>query len=750
TGMAIFARAQRGETGLVEGPDYRGVDAIAVIRPVPNSPWTLVTKIDREELHQQLWQQVVMIGSLTLAVLVATGSTLVWMWRAESRHVLYQRASMAAALGVSEARAHRVAGLYATLSQCNEAIVRSSTEAELFPRVCRSTVQHGGMAMAWIGLMRPDDSVLCVAAHGTGADRLKEVGVIDCASAAGPTHTALRGGHAVWTSDCEHAPPLPWEAEGRSLGWSACAALPLCRLGRTVGALTIYAFSADAFDDDGRRLLQELANNISFALDNFDRDARREEAESALREKERFLSESQRIAHVGSWVLGPDGPTSWSDEMFQLFDLPATGHPPTREAFLQRVHPDDHDALFDAIAHAWASRAPVEFEHRLVMDDGSIRYLVTRAEARQSSAAGDALEGATQDITERRTAELARRETEARYRNLVDHAPVAIFVNRDDKVVLVNDACVQLFGAASPSDLLGRSPLTLFDPAHSEAIRHRISKLRTHGTPQAHQPDRIVRMDGSMLDVEISAAVFDDAGVRAIHVALIDTSDRLRAEELLRGSVREKEALLKEVHHRVKNNLQVITSLLRLESGRSADAGVRTVLGEMQDRILSMALLHETLYRSGTFASIDLARYVTQLAQQIFRSQTPSPAIMLRVQAEPTSIELDQAIPCGLLVNELVSNALKHGFPGRDHGQVSLTLARVGTELHLEVADNGIGLPANFDTKRAASLGLQLVSDLTRQLRGTLHVGPGPGASFRVTFTPRPAPPTDSTDRTSS
>jgi two-component sensor histidine kinase len=246
----------------------------------------------------------------------------------------------------------------------------------------------------------------------------------------------------------------------------------------------------------------------------------------------------------------------------------------------------------------------------------------------------------------------------------------------------------------------------------------------------------------------ISAAVFDDAGVRDSSASSIPAIDlRRRTAAWIRA--REK-ALLKEVHHRVKNNLQVITSLLRLESGRSADAGVRTVLGEMQDRILSMALLHETLYRSGSFASIDLARYVTQLAQQIFRSQTPSPAIMLRVQAEPTSIELDQAIPCGLLVNELVSNALKHGFPGRDHGQVLLTLARVGTELHLDVTDNGIGLPADFDTKRAASLGLQLVSDLTRQLRGTLHVGPGPGASFRVTFTPRPSPPPDTTNRTSS
>ncbi|MBP8272892.1 MAG: PAS domain-containing protein, partial [Acidobacteria bacterium] len=156
--MAIFARAQRGEAGLVEGPDYRGVDAIAVIRPVPNSPWTLVTKIDREELHQQLWQQVVLIGSLTLAVLVATGSTLVWMWRAESRHVLYQRASMAAALGASEERLRLALsaaqqGLYDLDIQTGHSLV-SAEYAQMLgydPATFRET------STAWFDRLHPED-----------------------------------------------------------------------------------------------------------------------------------------------------------------------------------------------------------------------------------------------------------------------------------------------------------------------------------------------------------------------------------------------------------------------------------------------------------------------------------------------------------------------------------------------------------------------------------------------------------------
>ena len=216
-----------------------------------------------------------------------------------------------------------------------------------------------------------------------------------------------------------------------------------------------------------------------------------------------------------------------------------------------------------------------------------------------------------------------------------------------------------------------------------------------------------------------------------------ELAERVRAQEALGTSLREKEALLKEVHHRVKNNLQVIMSLLRLEAGQIDHALTRSVLKDMQDRIRSMSLLHETIYRSGRFAQVDLADYLQQLTTQLFRSLAGQTSeVTLQLDLAPMTLEIDQAIPCGLIVNELASNCLKHGFPHGRPGGVRVELAALDGRIRLRVTDSGVGLPPGFELAKINSLGLGLVSDLARQLRGQLEIGPGPGATFTVTFEP--------------
>jgi two-component sensor histidine kinase len=195
--------------------------------------------------------------------------------------------------------------------------------------------------------------------------------------------------------------------------------------------------------------------------------------------------------------------------------------------------------------------------------------------------------------------------------------------------------------------------------------------------------------------------------------------------------------LLKEIHHRVKNNLQVISSLLRLQSNKVANSAAESILQDMQNRVRSMALIHEHPYRSEHLAEVDLAAYLRQLCQQLFRALAPAPGtIQLRLETVPIRLGIDQAIPCGLLVNEMFSNALKHAFPHGRTGevQVQLQFTADDSSLRLRVADNGVGLPASLDPKQLQSLGLQLISDLTRQLGGRLEIGPGPGTSFAVVF----------------
>jgi PAS domain S-box-containing protein len=220
--------------------------------------------------------------------------------------------------------------------------------------------------------------------------------------------------------------------------------------------------------------------------------------------------------------------------------------------------------------------------------------------------------------------------------------------------------------------------------------------------------------------------------------AIASETARERAELALHGLLQDKEALLKEVHHRVKNNLQVVSSLLRLEAARDVAPGTRSVLHDMQGRIQTMALLHETLYGSRNFGLVDLSVYLRQLATQAFTTfSTRTGAVSLHLDLVPVEVSMDQAITCGLLVNELVSNGLKHGFPGGINGEIAIELQAQDTagRLLLRISDNGIGLPANFAQRQTESLGLQLASDLAGQLGGSLQVGPAPAAIFAVAFT---------------
>jgi PAS domain S-box-containing protein len=217
-----------------------------------------------------------------------------------------------------------------------------------------------------------------------------------------------------------------------------------------------------------------------------------------------------------------------------------------------------------------------------------------------------------------------------------------------------------------------------------------------------------------------------------------DITDRKRIEEALRVSLHEKESLLKETHHRVKNNLALIASLMRLEAGRSREPETKAVLTEMQTRIRSVVLLNETLYKTASYARVSLADYVRQVATHVFQAQNSnSGSVKLDLDLEAVEVETGQAIPCGLIVNELLTNSLKHAFLNGRSGAVRVALRQQGDGLVcLRVSDTGAGLPEDFASRQGNSLGLQLVSDLARQLLGTLDVGPE--ATFTITFSPGP------------
>ena len=213
-----------------------------------------------------------------------------------------------------------------------------------------------------------------------------------------------------------------------------------------------------------------------------------------------------------------------------------------------------------------------------------------------------------------------------------------------------------------------------------------------------------------------------------------DLTTRKTAEDLLQKSLQEKEVLLKEVHHRVKNNLQVISSLLNLQSTTIESQEARELVRESQNRVRTMALIHERLYQSDSLAQIDFEHYLRSLTRELFRSYSIG-GISLKLEAEEHHLDVDTAIPCGLIVNELVSNALKYAFPEGKKGEVHVKFWSVSRNKYaLSVSDNGIGLPAELDIEKVKTLGLQLLGMLVRQLRGTLDIVRDSGTTIMVTF----------------
>ncbi len=255
----------------------------------------------------------------------------------------------------------------------------------------------------------------------------------------------------------------------------------------------------------------------------------------------------------------------------------------------------------------------------------------------------------------------------------------------------------------------------------------------------AHQCSRPRQWQGWEIDLLASLATQLAIAIQQSELyerLQVELSDRKKAQCQIKASLEEKELLLQEVHHRVKNNLQVISSIFSLQSSYIEEPRILSILRDSQNRIASMALIHEKLYHSDTLAKIDFDDYIETLTANLFACYNISPQkIGLKLQIENVSLNLDTAIPCGLLLNELVSNSLKHAFPADESGTIFIEFsAESNHQLKLIVRDTGRGLPEGLDFQKNNSLGLRLVRALTRQLRGTLDIKNSHGAYFQITF----------------
>jgi two-component sensor histidine kinase len=253
-------------------------------------------------------------------------------------------------------------------------------------------------------------------------------------------------------------------------------------------------------------------------------------------------------------------------------------------------------------------------------------------------------------------------------------------------------------------------------------------------TQQIKQQADSLRRAHDELEVRVRERTTELAGANA--ALKVEVAVRRQAEGKVRESLQEKEVLLKEIHHRVKNNLQVVSSLLRLQAAGIKDEATAALFYESQTRVRSMALIHEELYQAGNLARVDFASYLRRLLPDLARSYRAdaSENVDLKIEAMDVSLPVDRAIPCGLIVNELITNALKHAFPNGRQGGIQVRLAAQSKETTLAVRDDGVGFPPDVDFRQSRSLGLQLVCTLANQLGGTINLERDNGTEFVITF----------------
>lgn len=395
-------------------------------------------------------------------------------------------------------------------------------------------------------------------------------------------------------------------------------------------------------------------------------------------------------------------------------------------------HPEDAERLGRLLSSEEGLKNNPVFTFRFRRKDGT--YLWTEA---YNTLAIDPIKNnpvvisVSRDISERKKVEEAFRESEAHFRSLLENAKDYVIyrlgkgsLQFESKVIKVSPSLTRIAGV-SEQDLYDFPKW--FTVIHPEDLE-RIGKANIKGFSPPYKFDEIFRINHPQnglrwLHVKSNGIVDKNKNLTYVNGLITDITDIKKAEEEVKKELQEKKLLLQEVYHRVKNNMQVISSLLKLQSGALTDARLKKILTQVDNRIRSMALIHQRLYETEDYVNIDFDNYLKNLTMMLFRSYQADPSkIELNLDVTGIKFDIGKAIPVALIVNELISNSLEHAFPGDRKGKISVSLKYEKGEYKLKVSDNGIGFPENIDFQNSGSFGLDLVNTLTTQLNGSLEL----------------------------
>jgi PAS domain S-box-containing protein len=340
--------------------------------------------------------------------------------------------------------------------------------------------------------------------------------------------------------------------------------------------------------------------------------------------------------------------------------------------------------------------------------------------------------GIVRDVTDQFYRQERIKESEEMFRQLFKNAPIGIaMLDEHQEVKMINRGFEEIFGFTE-KEIIGLNLDKLIVPPGKEEEAQTLTK----SNKTFEFSTRRVRKDGSPVDVLIyGVPVSVDDRTIAVYGIYVDITDQKKAEEEVKRSLKEKEVLLAEIHHRVKNNLAVITGLLELQGYNTENADAKKVLKDSQLRINSMALIHEKLYQSERLSEIQFDVYINELLDVIKKSHfSTQKSVQINIDAEPVPLTITQAIPCGLLLNEIITNSLKHAFPDDQQGVITISFKKTGSQLKLSVGDNGIGLPENHNDLKSKSLGMTLIKTLAKQLEAEMFIDTRHGTRYDLIF----------------
>jgi len=402
------------------------------------------------------------------------------------------------------------------------------------------------------------------------------------------------------------------------------------------------------------------------------------------------------------------------------------------------IHPNDRERVIGAIQQAIVTRKPVTIEYQAIKADGSYLWLESNGKA-VYNAFGDfeSVVFTSRKIGDRKKAEKELRENEEKYRHVVETAAEGITLfDRKGTVIETNLKTLELLGFEK-EEVVGRNLIQML-PAIKINAKEVLGAFKDILTGKSLKKTEweFINKKGQQKFAKVHHSPLKKEG-KTIGIALIleDITELKLREKSLEYSLEEKEALLREIHHRVKNNMQIISSLLNLQRSYVQENETRNVLKDSQSRVKSMAMIHEKLYMSSDLSHINFKEYTEKLVSDIFYTYgIKKGTIEAILNVEDIEMNMETAIPLGLIINELVTNSLKFAFPKMDEGSVTVEMKTRNGEHTLTVDDNGIGVPEDIDFKKTESLGLQLVNSLVHQIDGEISLERGHGTKFIIIF----------------